>query len=63
VKDYQSTWFPYIDDELGYGFPTTFGLVIAAIVSVIGIQALVLRERRRTKEMEVQADQLSEEHV
>ncbi|KAJ5185441.1 hypothetical protein N7491_006691 [Penicillium cf. griseofulvum] len=30
-----------------YGFPATFGLVIAAIFSVIGIQLFVLRDRRR----------------
>jgi ACS family pantothenate transporter-like MFS transporter len=30
----------------GYGFPTTFGLVIAAILSVIAIQLFVLRDKR-----------------
>ncbi|KAL3482084.1 major facilitator superfamily domain-containing protein [Aspergillus californicus] len=32
-----------------YGFPGTFGLVIAAIISVVVIQLLVLRDRRRAK--------------
>jgi hypothetical protein len=29
----------------GYGFPTTFGFVIASILGVISIQLLVLRDR------------------
>lgn len=29
------------------GFPTTFGLVIAAILSVLAIQYMVVRDRRR----------------
>ncbi|KAJ5279139.1 hypothetical protein N7478_004511 [Penicillium angulare] len=32
-----------------YGFPTTFALVIAAIVGVIAIQLFVLRDRRKGK--------------
>jgi hypothetical protein len=32
---------------VGYGFPTTFGLIVAAVLSVTGIQLLVLRDRRR----------------
>jgi ACS family pantothenate transporter-like MFS transporter len=32
--------------QLGRGFPATFGFVIAAIIVVIGIQLLAVRERR-----------------
>jgi ACS family pantothenate transporter-like MFS transporter len=32
--------------RLGRGFPATFGFVIAAIIVVIGIQLLAIRERR-----------------
>lgn len=35
---------------IGYGFPTTFGLVIAAIFAVIGIQLFILRDERRAKQ-------------
>lgn len=33
----------------GYGFPATFGFVIAGIITIIITQLLVLRERRRGK--------------
>lgn len=36
-------------DSVGRGFPTTFGLVIAAIIAAIAIQLLVLRDKRRLK--------------
>jgi Na+/glutamate symporter len=32
---------------VGYGFPTTFGLVAAAIVGVVVIQLLVLRDKKK----------------
>lgn len=35
--------------HIGYGFPTTFALVIAAILSVIVIQLFVLRDKRKAK--------------
>lgn len=35
--------------NVGRGFPTTFGLVIAAIVAAIAIQLFILRDKRRTK--------------
>lgn len=31
----------------GYGFPATFGLVIAAIIGVIVIQLLILRDEKK----------------
>lgn len=31
----------------GYGFPSTFGFVIAGIVVIVGIHLLALREQRR----------------
>ncbi|KAL4787746.1 major facilitator superfamily domain-containing protein [Aspergillus varians] len=34
-----------------YGFPTTFGLVIAAIVGVVVIQLFVLRDKRKEKRL------------
>lgn len=32
---------------LGYGFPATFGFIIAAIIAVVGIRLLVFREQKR----------------
>ena len=40
----------------GYGFPTTFGLVIASIVGVVIIQILVLRDRRIAKRVAVSTE-------
>lgn len=34
---------------VGYGFPATFGFVIAGIIVIIGIQLLALQEQRRAK--------------
>lgn len=34
---------------IGYGFPATFGFVIAGIIVIIGIQLLALKEQRRSK--------------
>lgn len=31
----------------GYGFPATFGFIIAAIIAVVGIRLLVLREQKQ----------------
>lgn len=35
--------------SVGRGFPTTFGLVIAALIAAAAIQLLVLRDKRRLK--------------
>ncbi len=35
----------------GYGFPTTFGLVIASIFAAIAIQLFVIRDRRRAEKV------------
>jgi ACS family pantothenate transporter-like MFS transporter len=35
--------------SVGRGFPTTFGLVIAAIIAAIAIQVFVLRDKHRLK--------------
>ncbi|KAJ9157315.1 Major facilitator superfamily [Pleurostoma richardsiae] len=42
-----------------YGFPATFGLVIAAIIAVIGIQLMVLRERRRARRASTTVEQVT----
>lgn len=34
----------------GYGFPATFGLVIAAIIAVVVIQVFILRDKRKDRE-------------
>jgi hypothetical protein len=34
----------------GYGFPATFGLVIAAIASVIAIRLFIWRDERRAQQ-------------
>ncbi|OJJ05579.1 hypothetical protein ASPVEDRAFT_153770 [Aspergillus versicolor CBS 583.65] len=50
-----AAWLPIVifpqtmAPDFRYGFPTTFGLVIAAILGVIGIQLFVLRDERRAK--------------
>ncbi|KAJ5894162.1 hypothetical protein N7495_005853 [Penicillium taxi] len=50
-----AAWLPIIifpqtmSPTFRYGFPTTFGLVIAAIIVVIMIQLLIVRDRRKTK--------------
>jgi hypothetical protein len=46
LPKYDNFAHPY---STGYGFPTTFGLVIASIIGVIAIQLLVLRDRKRGK--------------
>ncbi|KAJ5974409.1 pantothenate transporter liz1 [Penicillium waksmanii] len=33
-----------------YGFPATFGLVIAAIIAVVVVQVFILRDKRKEKE-------------
>ena len=47
-----------------YGFPGTFGLVIAALIAIVIIQLLVLREQRRGKAAgPIETDNDSESHV
>lgn len=39
------------------------GVVIAAIINVVGIQVLVLSGKKKTERTEIFSEQLSEDHV
>lgn len=48
---------------LGYGFPATFGFVIAAIFGVITIQIFVLRDSKKTKKRVLSAGEPGQNEV